>query len=89
MLPEGLQHSSIEDIVSKIKDAGLNAIRLTYATQMIDQMMDNFEQDITLEQAFEWALGPKNGSEILEQVSLGEKIEPRFMRLTAVSIQGS
>lgn len=37
MVPEGLQYQSVETIVSKIKSLGMNSIRLTYATELIDQ----------------------------------------------------
>jgi hypothetical protein len=41
MIPEGLQYQSIESIVSKIKSLGMNVIRLTYAIEMIDDILDN------------------------------------------------
>nr|XP_036588516.1 beta-1,6-galactanase [Colletotrichum truncatum]KAF6799889.1 beta-1,6-galactanase [Colletotrichum truncatum] len=68
MIPEGLQHRSIQEIVTQITSIGLNAIRLTYATQMIDQLMENFGQDITIEKAFHGALGLENGTYVLDQV---------------------
>lgn len=68
MVPEGLQHQSVEEIVSHITSIGMNGIRLTFAIEMIDQIVDNFGEDITLEQAFAWGLGPKNGSEMLDRV---------------------
>jgi len=36
MIPEGLQYSSIASIVAGIKSLGMNAIRLTFAIEMID-----------------------------------------------------
>ncbi|KAK4204529.1 family 5 putative glycoside hydrolase [Triangularia verruculosa] len=68
MIPEGLQYQSIEYIVTKIKSIGMNAIRLTFAIEMIDQIYANNGQDITLQQAFAQALGQANGTRILNQV---------------------
>ncbi|KAK0744584.1 glycoside hydrolase family 5 protein [Apiosordaria backusii] len=68
MIPEGLQYQSIEYIVTKIKSIGMNAIRLTFAIEMIDQIYANNGQDITIERAFIQALGQANGTRILNQV---------------------
>ncbi|GAB1312630.1 Putative beta--galactanase [Madurella fahalii] len=68
MIPEGLQHQAIPTIVSKIKSLGMNAIRLTYAIEMIDQIYDNGDRDVTIEVALTSALGHENGSKILERV---------------------
>ncbi len=40
MVPEGLQYQSIEDIVGMIKSIGMNAIRLTWAVEMVDDILD-------------------------------------------------
>ncbi|KAJ8107951.1 hypothetical protein ONZ43_g6573 [Nemania bipapillata] len=42
----------------------MNAIRLTYAIEMIDQYYDNGEQDITIQTAFVDALGQEDGTAI-------------------------
>ncbi|KAI1109375.1 glycoside hydrolase superfamily [Nemania sp. NC0429] len=68
MIPEGLQYQSIETIVSKIKSLGMNAIRLTYATEMIDQYYDNGEQDVTMQDAFVAALGQQDGTAVYSKV---------------------
>ena len=68
MIPEGLQYQSIEALVSKIKSLGMNVIRLTYATEMIDQYYDNDEKDVTIQQAFVDALGQEDGMAVYEQV---------------------
>lgn len=68
MIPEGLQHQSIPAIVSKIKSLGMNAIRLTYATEMIDQIYNNGDRDMTIEAALTSALGQENGTSILERI---------------------
>jgi hypothetical protein len=67
MLPEGLQYQSIATIVSKIKSIGINAIRLTYAIEMIDQIYDNGGKDINVQTAFAKGLGAANGTTILNQ----------------------
>lgn len=68
MIPEGLQYQSVEAIVSKMKSLGMNAVRLTYATEMIDQYYNNGEQDITVEDAFVEALGQENGTAVYEKI---------------------
>ena len=68
MLPEGLQYQSIASIVSKIKSLGMNAIRLTYAIEMIDQIEDNGGKDIPIRTAFTDALGEENGTSVYEKV---------------------
>lgn len=67
MIPEGLQYASISSIVSKIKSLNMNVIRLTFATQMIDSILDG-GGDVTLEKAFVNALGQTNGSAVLAKV---------------------
>ncbi|KAJ2981964.1 hypothetical protein NUW58_g6550 [Xylaria curta] len=68
MIPEGLQYQSVETIVSKIKSLGMNAIRLTYATEMVDQYFENGEQDVTIQKAFVDALGQQDGTAIYNKV---------------------
>ncbi|KAF3771168.1 family 5 glycoside hydrolase, partial [Cryphonectria parasitica EP155] len=68
MVPEGLQYQSIETIVTRIQSLGMNSIRLTYATEMIDQIYENDMADIPIVTAFTSALGVENGTEIFNQV---------------------
>ncbi|KAI1324250.1 glycoside hydrolase superfamily [Xylariaceae sp. FL0255] len=68
MIPEGLQYQSIADIVSQMKSIGINAIRLTYAIEMIDQYYANGEVDIPIQTAFTDALGQENGTAIYNKV---------------------
>ncbi|KAH8904512.1 glycoside hydrolase [Coniochaeta sp. PMI_546] len=68
MIPEGLQYQSIETIVSKIKSIGMNAIRLTYAIEMIDQIYSNGGTDIPISTALTKALGATNGPKVLAQI---------------------
>lgn len=68
MIPEGLQYSSIENIVAKIKSLGLNVIRLTYAIEMIDDIYENGGNDVPLLTSFTNALGSTNGPKIYNDV---------------------
>ncbi|KAI1821179.1 glycoside hydrolase family 5 protein [Xylaria intraflava] len=64
MIPDGLEYQSIVTIVSKIKSLGMNAIRLTYAIEMIDQIYANDGRDTTVQQSFIDALGSTNGPKV-------------------------
>jgi hypothetical protein len=68
MLPEGLQYQSIESIVSAIKSTGMNSVRLTYATEMVDQIYDNDGNDVTMLSAFTDVLGSDDGQGLFDQV---------------------
>ena len=68
MIPEGLQYLSIADIVAKVKSLGMNTVRLTYATQMIDEYFENGEIDIPLSTSFTNVFGVENGTKLFEQV---------------------
>jgi hypothetical protein len=74
MIPEGLQYSSIESIVTKIKSLGMNVIRLTYAIEMIDDIYEN-GSDIQLETSFIKALGSSSGTAVYNSVL---KQNPQF-----------
>jgi hypothetical protein len=67
MIPEGLQYQSIESIVSKIKNLGMNVIRLTYAIEMIDDILDN-GGDVSIQTSFQTALGTANGNKVFKEV---------------------
>jgi len=68
MIPEGLQYQSVSTIVSKIKSSGFNIIRLTYATEMVDQIYENDGSDVLISTAFVNALGAENGTTIFNKV---------------------
>lgn len=68
MIPEGLQYQPIAAIVSKIRSLGMNAIRLTYAVQMVDQIYDSGGEDVTIEKALADALGRENGTAVLRRI---------------------
>lgn len=79
MIPEGLQYSSIADIVSKIKSLDMNVIRLTYAIEMIDDIIEGGGVDVTVQEALTRALGSVNGSLIFDEImkanpSLGKDV---------------
>lgn len=61
MVPEGLEWSSIEDILSQVQSVGFNFIRLTYAIEMVDQIYERNGSDVGLEITMINALGYENG----------------------------
>lgn len=67
MIPEGLQYSSIADIVSKIRSLDLNVIRLTYAIQMIDDHLDG-NPNSGLNASLYNALGEGSAPGVLQQI---------------------
>ncbi|KAF2874278.1 glycoside hydrolase superfamily [Massariosphaeria phaeospora] len=67
MIPEGLQHASIEEIVSWIPKFGLNSVRLTFAIEMIDDIYSN-NPNQSLGIILLNALGEANGTRVLHQV---------------------
>lgn len=69
MIPEGLQYQSVETIVTKIKSLGMNAIRLTYAIEMIDQIYGNGGADVPIQTALTKALGSANGNKVYGQIT--------------------
>lgn len=76
MIPEGLQYSSIKNIVSKIRGLELNVVRLTFAIEMVDAIFEN-GGDTTLEQTLINSLGATNGSIILGKILANN---PQFSR---------
>lgn len=67
MLPEGLQYQSIANIVQKMSQAGFNAVRLTFAIEMVDDILDN-GRDVSLSGTLTTALGQENGTVILGKI---------------------
>jgi hypothetical protein len=67
MIPEGLQYLSIESVVTKIKSIGINSIRLTYATQMVDDIV-KLGHDTTIQESFTKSMGQTNGTQILNKI---------------------
>ncbi|KAM5385729.1 hypothetical protein ACJZ2D_000928 [Fusarium nematophilum] len=67
MIPEGLQYSSIADIVAKIKSLKMNSVRMGWATEMIDDILDN-GGDVTLKETMARVLGAEHGEIIVSQI---------------------
>ncbi|PNS14783.1 Sterol 3-beta-glucosyltransferase [Sphaceloma murrayae] len=67
MIPEGLQYASISSIVAWLPRLGLNTVRLTYATEMIDDIL-SASPDQSLRATLIKALGPENGTVVLGQI---------------------
>lgn len=67
MLPEGLQYQSIENIVDKIKTLGMNVIRLTFAIEMIDDILET-GRDVSIKDSLVKALGEKNGTKVFSNI---------------------
>jgi hypothetical protein len=69
MIPEGLQYQSIHNIVEKIKSLGMNSIRLTYATEMVDTLLDRGGLgDIRIQDSLVAALGQTKGNDIFSRI---------------------
>jgi hypothetical protein len=67
MLPEGLQWQSISDIVAKITELNLNVVRLTFAIEMVDNILDD-GGDVTIQDTLTTALGEANGTTALGHI---------------------
>ena len=67
MLPEGLSYQSIAGIVGKISETGFNIVRLTFAIEMVDDILDN-GGDVTLNETLTNALGQQNGTVVLGNI---------------------
>lgn len=66
MIPEGLQHQSVEFIVSKIKELGSNIVRFGYAIEMMDDIYAS--GDVTLYNTVINDLGVGNGTNVLNAI---------------------
>jgi hypothetical protein len=67
MIPEGLQYSSIADIVAKIKSLDYNSVRMGWATEMVDDILDN-GGDVSIKDTMVKALGPELAPSIICQI---------------------
>ena len=67
MLPEGLNKQSIASIVQKVSGTGFNSVRLTFAIEMVDDILDN-GGDVTLKDTLTNALGETNGTIVLNSI---------------------
>jgi endoglucanase len=67
MIPEGLQHSSIQDIVSWFPKLGLNSVRMPFAIEMVDDYLANSTNQ-TLEKSVLRAIPGSNGTSVLNSI---------------------
>ncbi|GJD03046.1 endo-beta-1 [Colletotrichum higginsianum IMI 349063] len=67
MIPEGLQYQSVEHIVRRIAETGFNSVRLTFASEMVDDIVER-GGDVTLKATLQNALGPENGTAVMGQI---------------------
>jgi hypothetical protein len=81
MVPEGLQYRSIEQIVRTVKDLGMNVVRLTYATEMVD---DHLAGRGDAKAGFVRALGQTNGPEIWKRISERNRFPDKISRLQVI-----
>lgn len=78
MVPEGLQYASVDSIAEQIASLGMNVIRLSFATEMIDEIYNN-GHDTNLKTTFVNALGEINGTKVYQNVL---KHNPHFTSAT-------
>lgn len=85
MIPEGLQYQSIGSIATKIKSLSMNVVRLTFAIEMLDDIIDG-GGDVTIQNAFKKALGDVNGTAVYNQVIKNNpQFGPTTTRLQVIS----
>ena len=68
MIPEGLEWSSVDDILDLVKSVGFNFIRLTYAIEAVDQIYERDGQDVPIEVALISGLGYANGTKVTNEM---------------------
>lgn len=78
MVPEGLQYASADSIAKQIASLGMNIVRLSFATEMIDDIYKN-DHDTYLKTTFVNALGEINGTKVYHNVL---KHNPQFNSTT-------
>jgi hypothetical protein len=66
MVPEGLQFRSVAQIVTTVKGLGMNVVRLTYATEMVDEALAGRTD---AKAGFIKALGPRNGEAVWRNIT--------------------
>lgn len=81
MIPEGLEYSSTKSIVSHIRHLRLNVVRMTFAIEMVDDVLDN-GGDKTLEYTMINALGEGDGTIYLNNILRNNpQLKPTTTRL--------
>lgn len=69
MVPEGVEWSSVGDILDLAKSVGFNFIRLTYAVEMVDQIYESNGTDVPLNVAMINGLGYENGTKVTREMA--------------------
>ncbi|TLD24136.1 hypothetical protein PspLS_06979 [Pyricularia sp. CBS 133598] len=84
MIPEGLQYQSAAAIAARIQSLGMNVVRLTYATEMVDQIFANGGADVPVQKSLITALGQQNGTAVWEMVKRNNpQFDDKITRLQA------
>ncbi|KAL4899012.1 hypothetical protein BDW74DRAFT_120492 [Aspergillus multicolor] len=68
MIPEGLQYASIASTLGKLKSIGMNTIRLTFPTQLVDEIYEK-GVDTSIHDSLINALGVTNGTRVFNQIT--------------------
>lgn len=68
MVPEGVEWSSVRDILDLAKSVGFNFVRLTYAVEMVDQIYASNGSDVPLNVAMINGLGYENGTKVTKEI---------------------
>ncbi|KAL9948962.1 hypothetical protein D7B24_009491 [Verticillium nonalfalfae] len=67
MIPEGLQYSSIADVVAKIKSLNMNSVRMGWATEMVDDILDN-GGDVSIKETMTRVLGEELAVDVVSDI---------------------
>ncbi|KAL2837556.1 glycoside hydrolase superfamily [Aspergillus pseudoustus] len=68
MIPEGLQYAPVKSTLKKIKSIGMNAIRLTFPIELVDDIYEKGE-DTTILDSLINALGTENGTAVFKEIT--------------------
>src|SRR5687768_3392086 len=64
MVPEGLEKKSAADILDDVASLGMNFIRMGWSAQMVDEVSESDQDDVSLEASMIRALGYYNGTRV-------------------------
>ncbi|RMY15882.1 hypothetical protein D0868_00635 [Hortaea werneckii] len=78
MVPEGLEWSSVDEILDMIQSVGFNFIRLTYAVEMVDQIYASDGDDVPLDIAMINGLGYTNGTKVTREMVAKNPAGPKI-----------
>lgn len=68
MIPEGLEWSSVDEILDSIQEVGFNFVRMGYAVEMVDQIYLRNGSDVPMNVALIEALGIINGTRVTREM---------------------